>query len=208
MLATWDSLKHSKAIDLKARCKKPAAAFKIEPGSKYEEMVCELLEHGNSIRITGAIVRGQMRIDGVPTFSSTSPIYTVIRRLNPIKNKYKKRNQATNSAAWVKARFNWCLHLLVRMNMVDDDLAKIISTLSLLPLWLDRDALIQGGYLFDIHQVVHFDEVHIKQKYGGLGAFQMRFKRESGEVVKNESDTYKSIIESNNDRGNYGPEHF
>ena len=91
------------------------------------------------------------------------------------------------------------------MNMVDDDVAKILSTLSPLPLWLDRDALIQGGYLFDIHQVVHFDEVHIKQKYGGLGAFQMRFKRESGEVVKNECDTYKSII---NNRGSYGPEQF
>ena len=87
MLATWKSLQCSEVIDLSSCCTKPGTPFKIEPGSKYEQIVCELLENSNSVRITAAIVKGKMRMDGVPTFSSNSPIYSVIKRLNPIKNK-------------------------------------------------------------------------------------------------------------------------
>ena len=176
MLATWKSLNSSKVIDLSHRRLSPGPVpFKIEPGSKYEKMVCELLEHGNSVRITQAIVSGQMRLDGVPTFTSRSPIHTVFKRLNPVRNNFKTLNQASNShSAWVKARYNWCLHLMVRLGLGSDPVvAKALSSCPspAIPSWLDYDTLCNQGYSLDVHQIAHFDEFHVKQKYGGNGEF-------------------------------------
>ena len=64
------------------------------------------------------------------------------------------------------------------------------------------------GYSLDIHQITHFDEVHIKQRYGGNGEFQLRFKREDGSVIKNESDTYNGITAAGCRESGYGPEQF
>ena len=214
MLATWKTVKDKspESVDPSSRSSREAGPrpFKIEPGSKYEKMVCELLEHGNSIRITQAIVSGQMRLDGVLTFSSKSPILSIVKRLNPIRNNFKKANQASDShSAWVKARYNWCLHLLVRLGHSSDPitanalLSLRSSSSSPLPSWLDHDTLSNQGYAIDVHQIAHFDEVHVKQKYGH-GEFQLRFKREDGELVRNEDDAYATISA---DSG-YGPERF
>ena len=178
----------------------------MKEGTKYEEMICDLLEHGNSVRMTSAIVSSQMRHDGVPSFTSVSPVLSVIKRLNPIRNNFRKMNQQSNShSAWVKARHNWCLHLLVRLGQYSDKVvANNLSALPSLPSWLDQDTLSSQGYMFDIYQVVHFDEVHVKQKYGH-GAFQLRFKRNNGKVIKNEGDKYER---NGNLNSGYGPERF
>ena len=209
MLITWKAWIARKVPDL-SHSPPADTTFKIEEGSKYEKMVCELLEHGNSVRITSEIVSRQMCLDNVPTFSSTSPVLSVIKRLNPIQNQFSKMNQASDShSAWVKARYNWCLHLLVRLGRSDDVAEHLSSDSSVLPLWLDQETLSTQGYTFDVHQIAHFDEVHVKQKYGGHGKFQLRFKRnEVGELIKNENDTYQGISASSSSASSYGPEHF
>ena len=58
MLATWKSLSSSKVIDLARCCRADGPVpFAIEVGSKYEKMVVELLENGNSQRITQCKVK-------------------------------------------------------------------------------------------------------------------------------------------------------
>ena len=58
--------------------------------------------------------------------------------------------------------------------------------------------------MLNVHQIAHFDKIHVKQKCGGHGEFQLRFKREEGVLVKNENDTYEGISPVSG----YGPERF
>lgn len=140
------------------------------------------------------------------SFTTRTPVNSVIRRLNPIRNKFRKVNQqSANHGTWVKARHNWCLQLLIRLGLDSDKVVSdSLSALPSVPSWLNKDTLSSQGYMFDIHQVSHFDEVHVKQKYGFSTSCQLRFKRgENGKIIKNENDKYEQ-----NGNSGYGPERF
>ena len=79
-------------------------------------MVCKHLEEGNKIKLTASIVSMQMLADGLKQSVSKTAVMSVINRLNPITDAIKAQGQwSENHEAWIKARYKWSLHLLVRL---------------------------------------------------------------------------------------------
>ena len=143
--------------------------FKIAPGSKYESMACHLLEEGNKERLVADLVSVAMLDDGKNETVSHSAIVSMINRLNPIENVVKTKGQWSDlHEAWVIARYNFTLHMLVRMDETFDNpsVQKHVQGFRSLPDWLNRENLEKEGYTFSMKQVSWFDECHVYQKVG------------------------------------------
>ena len=159
-----------------------------------------LLEEGNPIRLTAELVSLRMLRDGVEISVSRTAVKSLIDRLNPITNIVKSRGQwSDNHEAWVKARYNWTIHFLVRLDetyqhkSVKQHLKKYGSDL---PDWLNRSKLEAGGYTFSKHQICWYDECHVYQQMGPESPIQYRFKwSENGNVIPNISDDYADITD-------------
>ena len=117
--------------------------------------------------------------DGEDTRVSEHCIRRLIRRLDPIITRIKKRAQSSSlHYDWRCARYNWVRQLLVRMELYKTTESDFIN--GLLPQWLDTRVLRDKGYLFSIDQVVFYDEMHQKAVEGlaALNDKQIRFYRE------------------------------
>jgi hypothetical protein len=118
-----------------------------------------------------------------------------MKRLDPVITKIRKKPQSNeNHEIWKLARFNWVTQLLTRMGLyipVESDFED-----GKVPSWLDVNKLKQMEKVFDIAQVVHFDEVHKKQVIG-LSTFsgeQIRFKRDADGNLLYPSDFEKEVV--------------
>ena len=139
MTSTYNALSGGFAVDLSRARQTNASQYKIKVGSKYEKMVCKHLEDGNSKRLTATIISMQMLVDGIKESVSVTAVNSVIARMNPITNTIKIRGQwSDNHKVWVIARYNWVLHLLVRLGYHEHELVvKHLNTFDPLPDWLN-----------------------------------------------------------------------
>ena len=152
--------------------------YRIPTNSKYEKMACKFLEDGVSAQLCAAILSSQMNLDGLEQSVSRKAVLSLIKRLNPIRTNVKKLPQS-GKEFWVIARYNWSLHLLVRMGYHNDDTVKWHIKHRFgndVPDWLNQKKLEVEGFTFSIFLLAHFDEVHIKQVVGLEALYQLRFK--------------------------------
>ena len=195
MNKTYEALSGGFDLDLSRASRTNKSQYKIKEGSKYEIMVCKHLEEGSAIKLTSSIVSMQMMADGLKQSISKTAVISVINRLNPITNTIKVKGQwSENHEAWIIARYNWSLHLLVRLGYHKNKIVIIhLRTFNPLPDWLNRTKLEEGGFCFHICQVGFFDETHLKILLGHLGFIQYRFKWEGKKPVANQNDTYEDL---------------
>ena len=195
MNKTYEALSGDFALDLSRASRKNKSQYKIKEGSKYEKMVCKHLEEGNKIKLTASIVSMQMLADGLKQSVSKTAVMSVINRLNPITNAIKARGQwSENHEAWIKARYNWSLHLLVRLGYHENKIVIIhLRTFVPLPDWLNRNKLEEGGFCFHIYQVGFLTRLSLENPFGHLGLIQHRFKWEGGRPIPNQNDTYEDL---------------
>ena len=187
-------------INLSRSARDYTSTMKIQPGSKYEIIACMYIEDGMPFELVADLVSVEMINDGLDEGISKQAIYTLVNRLNPIRNVVKSKGQWTdNHEAWRIARYHFSLHLLVRTNefynheSVRKHLKKFGPTL---PDWLDREKLEKNGFTFSVNQIGWFDEVHVYQKIGPASNIQCRFKWDSNrKPVRNESDEYSDLAD-------------
>ena len=174
MIKTYEVLSSGFALDLSRASRQNKRQYKIKVGSKYETMVCKHLEEGNAIQLTATIILLQMMVDGINASVSPTAVKSVIERMNLITNVIKVRGQwSENHEVWIIARYNWSLHLLVRMGYHEHEIVVMhLKTFDPLPDWLNRQKLEEGNHCFHICQVAWFDETHFKVLLGHLGSIQ------------------------------------
>ena len=191
MEKTYEAVSGGFGVDLSRAPRKNVTQYKIKIGSKYEIMVCKHLEEGNTPRLTANIISMQMLVDGIKESVSVTAVKSVIACLNPITNVIKVRGQwSDNHEAWVIARYNWVLHLLVRIGYHEHEVVvKHIATFVPLPDWLNRKKLEEGNHC----QIAWFNKTHLKVLLGHLGTMQYRFKWLDGKPVQNDSNTYDDL---------------
>ena len=139
-----------------------------------------------------------MQCDGINKSVSRTSVHTVIACLNPITNIVKKQGQGNdNQETWRKARYNWVLHFLVRLDETHNhpSLKKHLEKFKTLhlPDWLDREKLKKGGYTFSKYQICWYDECHVYQELGPSSKTQFQFKWINRKPVKNECDDYSDL---------------
>ena len=173
--------------------------LKIPVGSKYEIITCKLLEEGNPKNLTANLLTVQFMNDGKNATVSRTAVQSVIDRLNPITNVVTSRGQwSNNHEAWVKARYNWVLHFLVRLDETCNhkSVKKHLQKFDNLPDWLNRKVLEEAGYTFSKHQICWYDECHVYQELGPESPIQYRFKwSEDGTPIPNLSDDYADLCD-------------
>ena len=190
---------HEDYVDVSRASRDYDSQMKIPPGSKYEQMACMYIEDGSPFELVADLVSVEMINDGLEHGITKTAVYTLINRLNPIRNIVKSKGQWTdNHEAWRIARYNFSLHLLVRTDEFYDheSVKKHLAKFEILPDWLDREKLKKGGYTFSMKQIGWFDEVHVYQRLGPCSKLQCRFKWEDGRPVVNTSDEYSDLTES------------
>jgi hypothetical protein len=168
---------------------------KIKPFSTEEEMVTRYLEQGVSLGMTAQLTNNFFESTNKEKTVTKSSIWRMMKRLDPVITKIRKKPQSNeNHEIWKLARFNWVTQLLTRMGLyipVESDFED-----GKVPSWLDVNKLKQMEKVFDIAQVVHFDEVHKKQVIG-LSTFsgeQIRFERDADGNLLHPSDFEKEVV--------------
>ena len=190
-------------INLERISRPNTSQFKIEPGSKYEIMACKLIEEGNRERFVADLVSIEMLNDGLNKSVSRQAVKSMMLRLNPIENVVKTIGQWSDlHEGWVIARYNFTLHLLVRMNETYNhpSVQKHLKTFGDKPPdWLNREKLEEDGYTFSIKQVAWFDECHVYQRIGPDSPIQYRFKWVDGKPIPNLTDDYDDLCAESHD---------
>ena len=156
-------------LNLNQASRENISQYKIQPGSKYETVACKLLEEGNKDRLVADLVSIEMLEDGLNKTVSRTAIQSLIDWLNPIKNIFKLTGQWSDlHKAWVIAWYNFVLHLQVRIDKLyeHESVKKHLKKFNILPDWLNRKKLEEGGYTFSMKQVAWFNKCHVYQKLG------------------------------------------
>ena len=142
-----------------------SSQIKIPPGLIYELIACKHIEDGTPYNLDADLVSAEMINDGLEEGITKVAIYTLLNRLNPIRNVVKSKGQwSNNHEMWKIARYNFYLHMLVQTNetckhkSVKNHLANFGS---ILPDWLDCEKLEKAGHCFSMKQVGWFDKVHV-----------------------------------------------
>ena len=106
---------HDGCIDVSRKSRDYTSTMKIPPGSKYEVMACMYIEDGSPFELVADLISVEMINDGLDSGITKTAIYSMIKRLNPIRNIVKSKGQWTdNHEAWRIARYSFSLHMLVR----------------------------------------------------------------------------------------------